>query len=110
MNFSELEFKDHPAKMGGIQAKKIFRNGWGISVIKTPFSYGGPTGLYELAVLGKDGDIHYRNPVADGDVRGYLTEEEVTQLGTEVENYKERERQREGEDRPDNDSAGPSLA
>jgi len=34
-------------------------------------------GLYELAVF-KDGQIHYDNAVANGDVVGYLREEDVT--------------------------------
>jgi hypothetical protein len=36
--------------------------------------------LYELAVLDTDGEIHYDNSVAEGDVHGYLNEEGVTVL------------------------------
>ena len=89
MKFDELEFKEHPAGMGGIQAVKTFPNGWGVSVIQTRFSYGGNRGLYELAVLGKGGLLHYDNNVANGDVRGYLTIEDVESLATEVESYDE---------------------
>jgi len=88
MNFEDLEFKSHPAKMGGVQAKKEFPNKWEISVIKTTFSYGGDEEFYELAVL-KNGYLHYDNPVAGGGVRGYLTPEDVERLGTEVENYED---------------------
>lgn len=31
----------------------VFPNGFGASVIRNPYSYGGPQGLYELAVLRK---------------------------------------------------------
>jgi hypothetical protein len=52
-----------------------FSNGYGASVICNEFSYGGNSGLYELAVL-RDGDICYDSPIAD-DVVGYLTERDV---------------------------------
>jgi hypothetical protein len=48
-----------------------------VSVVQSPYTYGGDRGLYELAVI-KDGDIHYDNPVAKGDVVGYLRPEDVT--------------------------------
>jgi len=49
-------------------------------------SYGGIHGLYELAVF-RDDEIHYDNEVALGDVRGWLSEREVEQLATRVENF-----------------------
>ena len=75
--FKDLEFKDHPNGMGGVQAKIQFANGFGASIVKTPFSYGGTRGLYELAIIGKDGDITYDTPITD-DVLGHLSEAEVT--------------------------------
>jgi hypothetical protein len=75
--FKDLEFKDHPNGMGGVQAKIQFDNGFGASVVKTPFSYGGTRGQYELAVFGQDGDITYDTPITD-DVLGYLSESAVT--------------------------------
>ena len=87
MKFSDLEFKSHSAGIGGVQAKKKFSNGWGISVIRASFSYGGEKGLYELAVFGQDGKLHYDNLVAKRDVRGYLTSKEVEKLGTQVEKF-----------------------
>ena len=74
--FKDLVFKTHP--MGsGIIAREQFENGFEVSVVKGPHTYGGDRGLYELAVW-KDGQIHYDNPVAQGDVVGYLREEDVT--------------------------------
>jgi len=74
--FKDLVFKAHP--MGsGIIAREEFDNGFAVSVVKGPHTYGGDRGLYELAVW-KDGQIHYDNPVAQGDVVGYLREEDVT--------------------------------
>ena len=90
MKFHELKFDRHPAGFGGVRAKHTFPNGWGVSVICVPgFSYGGEQGLYELAVVGPDGGLHYDNPVANGDVRGYLTPEDVDRLMAMVELFDE---------------------
>jgi hypothetical protein len=75
--FEDLEFRMVPSKDGGIHATMDFDNGFGVSVVQSPYSYGGNRGLYELAVF-KDGDIHYDNPVAKGDVVGYLRPEDVS--------------------------------
>jgi hypothetical protein len=48
-------------------------------------SYGGKNGLYELAVLDSNGELHYDNPVANGDVVGYLSEEDVTKLLEQIQ-------------------------
>jgi len=82
--FEDLEFKDHPNGMGGVQAKIQFENGFGASIVKTPFSYGGSKGLYELAVFGKDGSITYDTPITD-DVLGYLSEAAVTQTLSKIQ-------------------------
>jgi hypothetical protein len=76
--FKDLEFKKHPLHVDGIISRIAFDNGYGASVVKHEYSYGGKDGLYELAVLDSNGEIHYDNPVAQGDVVGYLREEDVT--------------------------------
>jgi len=75
--FNDLVFKPHPYHTGGVLARIDFDNGHGVSVVKSLYTYGGDRGLYELAVF-KDGEIHYDNPVSQGDVVGYLREEDVT--------------------------------
>ena len=82
--FDDLEFKDMDFFYGGVHARIEFPNGYGASVVKHKFSYGGEDGLYELAVT-KDNDLHYDNPVAGGDVRGHLSEEEVTELLEQIQ-------------------------
>ncbi len=83
--FSDLQFTTH--SMGvGTRAIMEFDNGYGVSVVISPLSYGGNDGLYELAVF-KGHDIHYDNPVANGDVRGYLTQEDVTELMSQVQAF-----------------------
>jgi hypothetical protein len=74
--FSDLRFNTHPMGVG-VHALMDFDNDYGVSVVKTPYTYGGDRGLYELAVI-KGGEIHYDNPVAKGDVVGYLRPEDVT--------------------------------
>jgi hypothetical protein len=82
--FKDLEFHSFPPIIGmdenrdGVYARMMFENGYGISVIKTSFSYGGGKGLYELAVLDTDGEITYDTDVTD-DVIGYLTPDKVTE-------------------------------
>jgi hypothetical protein len=75
--FKDLLFQAHPSHIAGVQARMDFDNGYGVSVVKSPYTYGGDRGLYELAVF-KDGHIHYDNPVANGDVVGYLRPEDVS--------------------------------
>ena len=75
--FKDLVFNPHPLG-AGIQAVMDFENGYGVSVVQTPYSYGGKMGLYELAVIDSDGDVVYDTPVAGG-VIGYLREEDVTE-------------------------------
>ena len=82
--FKDLEFKEHPNHLGGVQAVITFDNGYGASVVCTPHTYGGDKGLYELAVLGKDGHLTYNTPITD-DVIGFLKEEEVTKILEQIQ-------------------------
>jgi hypothetical protein len=75
--FEDLVFEPHTAGIGWM-TREHFDNGYGVSVIRTPHSYGGKMGLYELAVIDSDGDVVYDTPVAGG-VIGYLREEDVTE-------------------------------
>jgi len=82
--FKDIEFKINP--MGsdfGIVSRTQFDNGYEVSVVKSPHSYGGDKGLYELAIF-KDGDICYDTPITD-DVIGYLRPEDVTDVMERVE-------------------------
>jgi len=83
--FKDLEFKPHSNHLSGIQARIIFDNGFGASVVCTPFTYGGGRGLYELAVIGKDGHITYDTPITN-DVIGFLTEDKITDVLIEIQN------------------------
>jgi hypothetical protein len=67
----------------GIVSRTQFDNGYEVSVVKSPHSYGGDKGLYELAIF-KDGDICYDTPITD-DVIGYLRPEDVTDVMERVE-------------------------
>ena len=85
MKFSELQFtnKIHD----GVGARVFFKNGLGASVVSHKYSYGGPEGLYELAVIqGNDNnwELTYETPITSG-VLGYLTEEEVETYLNQIE-------------------------
>ena len=83
--FKDLEFEIMTDLfMPGKKSRIQFDNGYGASVVSHTFSYGGKLGLYELAVL-KDDELHYDNPVANGDVRGFLTEDAVTELLLQIQ-------------------------
>ena len=53
--------------------KQVFKfdNGYGASVVCNAMSYGGSKGLFEVAVLDKNGNIAYNTPIAP-DVVGWL--------------------------------------
>lgn len=82
MKFSDLEFKSSEFT-AGVQARVAFPNGYGASVIRGPYTYGGPEGLYELAVL-QDGKLCYSTPITE-DVIGHLTEAQVMELLQQIE-------------------------
>ena len=68
--------KDHTSRIGNHQRIYKFPNGYGASVIQGAFTYGGPDGLWELAVLDRDGNLCYDTPIT-GDVLGHLTADDV---------------------------------
>ena len=63
-----------------------FSNGYGASVIRNSASYGNEEGLWELAVLGTDGEIDYTTSIAD-DVLGYLTENDVEYILEQIKHW-----------------------
>ena len=87
MTFDDLKFEERSDLFGGIRARVTFPNGFGASVIKGDNSYGGRDGLYELAVMGKDGNLTYETPITS-DVEGRLTETAVSELLARIEKLK----------------------
>jgi hypothetical protein len=82
--FKEIEFKTNP--MGedfGIVSRTKLDNGYEVSVVQSPHSYGGDIGLYELAIF-KDGEICYDTPITN-DVLGYLRPEDVMDVIAKLE-------------------------
>jgi hypothetical protein len=66
-------------------ARITFENGYGASVVRHAYSYGGKLGLYELAVIDNKGEICYTTPITD-DVIGYLREEDVSEGMIRIQN------------------------
>lgn len=77
------------------QVQKLYRfpNGAGASVVRGEFTYGGEDGLWELAVIKFVGDgyhlIYPQGICSEGDVIGWLTDEEVEKWLLEVANLTE---------------------
>lgn len=71
--------------MGGEHNIYTFSNHYGASVIRTDMSYGGASGLWEVAVLDNNGKICYDTPITS-DVIGYLTWEKVEEILKDISN------------------------
>lgn len=87
------KFKDLPSKPcnDGIQYLAFYPNGYGASIVKHTFSYGGDRGLWELAVIiGTNDKWHlcYDTPITD-DVLGHLTEDSVDEILEQIQNLKQ---------------------
>lgn len=61
-----------------------FPNGYSASIVSNEHSYGGDSGLFEVAVL-HDNQIVYDTPITR-DVLGYLTFQEVAESLVEISN------------------------
>ena len=81
--FKDLKFKQHPSA-DGIISRITFENGYGASVVRHEYSYGGKDGLFELAVLDSDGKLCYDTPVTN-DVIGYLRDIDVTDVMEKIQ-------------------------
>lgn len=85
MKFTDLNFEQHQIK-DGVQAKHFFENGYGVSVVRFPGSYGFEQDLYEVAVIKGNADkyeICYDTPVTD-DVLGHRDEQDIENIMEEV--------------------------
>ncbi len=82
--FKDLSFNIMDDDSNWIRAFMKFDNGYGVSVVKGPYTYGGKAGLYELAVLDSDGYVCYDTPITD-DVIGFLKPEDVSKYMIEIQ-------------------------
>lgn len=87
--FEDLEFEkiENSPYQTGVKSRMVFENGYGVSVVSNTYSYGGKDGLFEVAVLGKDGELTYDTSVTN-DVIGYLETEGVTEIMEQVQELK----------------------
>ena len=81
--FNDLEFKTHSFH-NGVISRLYFNNGYGVSVVKHEYSYGGKEGFFELAILNSNGELVYDTPITN-DVLGWLTDERVSEIMKEVQ-------------------------
>ena len=61
-----------------------FPNGYGASVVRNQYSYGGEEGLFELAVLDEYDELTYNTPITN-DVLGWLSEGDVLRTLNRIE-------------------------
>lgn len=83
MTFELSKFVDNGQDVGG---HFFFPNGYGVSVVRHQFSYGGSEGLFEMAVLSGDenkSNLCYDTPITN-DVLGWLTFDDVVKHALEV--------------------------
>jgi len=73
-----IEKFDMP-ELNGYELVYKFDNGYGASVVKHDMSYGGKSGLYEVAVLDNEGELCYDTPITN-DVIGHLNMSEVDKI------------------------------
>lgn len=71
--------------MSNYQKIYKFDNGYGASVVSHLGSYGGKNGLFEVAVIGKDGDLDYTTPVTNN-VIGWLDFAGVAEVLEQIKN------------------------
>lgn len=88
-DFDALKW-NKPNDMGTRQALVRFPNGYAASIVIGDHTYGGRDGLYELAVLDKNGQITYDTPITN-DVVGYLSPDEVNELLVKIKNLPDAE-------------------
>tara|TARA_R110000796_G_scaffold234666_1_gene353544 strand:+ start:271 stop:537 length:267 start_codon:yes stop_codon:yes gene_type:complete len=68
----------------GVQAIVEFPNGFGASIIKSDLSYGGKSGLFEIAVLDNDtGKVNSTTDITD-DVMGWQDENDIDRVLTAI--------------------------
>ena len=87
MKFTDLEFESHPVYKDGVHARCFFPNGYGISVVRFPGSYGFENDLYEVAILKGTPDSYelcYNTPITE-DVLGHRDEIDINNILEEVQ-------------------------
>lgn len=92
MKFEDLKFSNHTSFGYDYQAKVLFPNGWGISVITGPYAYTDDNYPYELAVIRTEDkvkgiingvdevdeyNIEINYEYTDGDTIGFLNAEDI---------------------------------
>ena len=83
---SDIMYTERVIRKPNKVVRYYFENGYGASVACHEGSYGGPDGLYEMALL-KGDNLHYEESGIWQDVIGYLTFAEVWAYMKEIAEY-----------------------
>jgi hypothetical protein len=71
----------------GYRKEYQFENGYGLSIISNPVSYGGTAGLFEIGLTHKDFDgLLYNESIGFPDVQGFLDFHDVVDVIDMVKN------------------------
>lgn len=74
-----MKLVDKLARSGNIHERVTFANGYGVSIVRNAGSYGHAAGLFEVAVLGEDGELNYYTSITS-DVLGWQNLEDVLDI------------------------------
>lgn len=87
--------KDHYPREGHHQILHRFDNGYGASVVQGPYTYGGPEGLWEIAVIKWDGDEFYLtySTTITNDVLGHVDESGIPEILSQIESLSVNEKE-----------------
>lgn len=62
----------------------VFNNDFGLSILRDEYTYGGSDGLFEAVVIRGNKHLSDGDPFGDGEIIGWLTEDDVLDLAERV--------------------------
>lgn len=86
IKWNELKFLKFGQELHKAQYVFKLPDGYRVSVVRGPYTYGGDKGLWEMALINPKGGIDYDvdEDIFRGDVLGYLTEANVIDILAEL--------------------------
>ena len=76
MKFSDLQFTQPTVELGSRQAIIDLPEGFRLSIVQGPLTYGGEEGLWEIGLIQPNGNLAFVHQWHD-QVKGFLTEAQV---------------------------------
>lgn len=77
-----------PASPGTDHLVVMFDNDFGVSILRSTYTYGGESGLFEIAIVrGEDKALSEGDPIGQGEIIGWLTDADVIELADRVSRH-----------------------